>query len=233
MIAALRRPQVGFLLVLIFFQQLAFGGFEQLLSLFTLNRLGMNATSNSALFVYIGIIVVMVQGYFVGKWSRKFGDRWLILMGFVVLGVGLIMSAVTFKIPVPWYSKEAVAIELTGEVQQPGETPPVKDIQIDLPDDENTGWLGLAWFLVAMIPVAIGGGVLHPSINSSLTKRVSDDDVGGTLGISASFVSGANAIAPLAMGAVFQWVGAGAPFMIGGVIMLILWLVARNSLEKG
>jgi len=232
MIAALRRPQVGFLLVLIFFQQLAFGGFEQLLSLFTLNRLGMNATSNSALFVYIGIIVVMVQGYFVGKWSRKFGDRWLILMGLVVLGVGLIMSATTFKIPVPWYSKDEIAAELTGDVGQPGETPPVQDIQIELPDDDNTGWLGLVWFMVAMIPIAIGGGVLHPSINSSLTKRVSDDDVGGTLGISASFVSGANAIAPLAMGAVFQWVGAGAPFMIGGVIMLILWLVARKSLAE-
>ncbi len=95
-----------------FFQQFAFGGFEQLLSLFTLNRLGMNASSNSALFVYIGVIVVMVQGYFVGKWSRKFGDRWLILMGLIVLGIGLAMSAVTPKIPVPWYSQEAVTEEL-------------------------------------------------------------------------------------------------------------------------
>ncbi|MFC1996657.1 MFS transporter, partial [Chloroflexota bacterium] len=233
MLAALRRPEVGFLLVLMFFQQLAFGGFEQLLSLFTLNRLGMNASSNSALFVYIGIIVVLVQGYFVGKWSRKFGDRWLVLMGLVVLGIGLIMASRTHKIPVPWYSKEAVTIELTGDVILPGETPPVQDIQIELPDDDNTGWMGLAWFMVAMIPVAIGGGVLHPSINSSLTKRVDTDDVGGTLGISSSFVSAANAISPLVMGAVFQWVGAGAPFMIGGVIILILWVFARRYLSEG
>ena len=232
MVAALRRPEVGFLLVLIFFQQFAFGGFEQLLSLFTLNRLGMNASSNSALFVYIGIIVVMVQGYFVGKWSRKFGDRWLILMGLAVLGVGLVMSAVTFKIPVPWYSKESVALELSGGVAQPNKTPPVQDIQIELPDDDNTGWQGLVWLMAAMIPVAIGGGVLQPSINSSLTKRVSEDDVGGTLGISASFVSGANALSPLVMGAIFQWVGAGAPFMIGGVMMIILWIVARYSLAE-
>jgi len=228
--AALRRPTVGFLLVLMFFQQFAFGGFEQLLSLFTLNRLGMNASSNSALFVYVGIIVVMVQGYFVGKWSRKFGDRWLILMGLIVLGVGMILSAVTPSIPVPWYSQQSVATELTGDVAQPGETPPVQDIQIDLPDDSQTGWLGIVWLLVAMIPAAIGGGVLQPSINSSLTKRVEPDEVGGTLGISASFLSGANAITPLVMGAIFEWVGAGAPFLIGGVILLILWLVARNSL---
>lgn len=231
MLAALRRPAVGFLLVLMFFQQFAFGGFEQLLSLFTLNRLGMNASSNSALFVYVGIIVVMVQGYFVGKWSRKFGDRWLILMGLIVLGAGLILSAVTPAVPVPWYSQQAVVAELTGDSAQPGETPPVQDIQIELPDDANTGWVGLAWLLVAMIPAAIGGGVLQPSINSTLTKQVEADEVGGTLGISASFLSGANALTPLVMGAIFQWVGAGAPFFIGGLILLVLWFFARRSLD--
>jgi DHA1 family tetracycline resistance protein-like MFS transporter len=232
MMKALRRPAVGFLLILMFFQQFAFGGFEQLLSLFTLNRLGMNASSNSALFVYIGIIVVMVQGYFVGKWSRKFGDRWLILMGLVVLGIGLILSAVTPTVPVPWYSQDAIREELTADVAQPAETPPVQDIQIELPDDGKNGWLGLVWLVLAMVPASIGGGVLQPSINSSLTKYVAAEDVGGTLGISASFFSGANAITPLVMGAIFQWVGASAPFLIGGVILLVLWLVARRSLPS-
>lgn len=230
MLKALRRPTVGFLLVLMFFQQFAFGGFEQLLSLFTLNRLGMNASSNSALFVYIGVIVVMVQGYFVGKWSRKFGDRWLIITGLVILGVGLLLTAVTPQVPVPWYSQDAITQELSGGVHQPGETPPVEDIQIDLPDDNNTGWLGLIWILVAMIPASIGGGVLQPSINSRLTKQVSPAEIGGMLGISASFMSGANAITPLIMGAIFQWVGASAPFIIGGLILLLLWVFARRSL---
>jgi len=39
MLRALRTPQVGFLLALMFAQQIAFGGFQQLLSLFTLSRL--------------------------------------------------------------------------------------------------------------------------------------------------------------------------------------------------
>lgn len=39
---ALNRPLIGFLLILMFTQQIAFGGFEQMLSLFTLNRLGLN-----------------------------------------------------------------------------------------------------------------------------------------------------------------------------------------------
>ena len=40
MLRAVRHPSVGFLLLLIFAQQIAFGGFEQLLALFTLNRWG-------------------------------------------------------------------------------------------------------------------------------------------------------------------------------------------------
>ena len=190
----------------------------------------MNASSNSALFVYVGIIVVMVQGYFVGKWSRKFGDRWLILMGLLVLGTGLLLTAVTPHVPVPWYSQQEITAELTGDTAHPGETPPVQDIQIGLPDDSNNGLLGLAWLLVAMIPAAIGGGVLQPSINSQLTKQVTAAEIGGMLGISAAFLSGANALTPLVMGAIFEWVGAGAPFIIGGLILLVLWLFARRSL---
>ncbi|PKN89750.1 MAG: MFS transporter, partial [Chloroflexi bacterium HGW-Chloroflexi-7] len=61
--ATLKKPMVGFLLVMIFVYQIAFGGFQQLLSLFTLNRLGLNASGNSIIFVWVGILVVSVQGY--------------------------------------------------------------------------------------------------------------------------------------------------------------------------
>ncbi|MBL8046792.1 MAG: MFS transporter, partial [Anaerolineales bacterium] len=47
---ALAHPQVGLLLILIFAQQIAFGGYEQLFSLFTLNRLGLNASGNGVIF---------------------------------------------------------------------------------------------------------------------------------------------------------------------------------------
>ena len=172
----------------------------------------------------------MVQGYFVGRWSRKFGDRWLIVMGLVVLGIGLLLTAFTPRVPVPWYSQSAITEELSGEAGQPGETPPVDDIQVELPDDSETGWVGLIWIVIAMIPAAIGGGVLQPSINSMITKQVLPIEIGGILGISASFLSGANAITPLVMGAIFQWVGASAPFFVGGVLLLVLWFVANRTL---
>ena len=224
MLKALRRPQIGFLLGLIFFQQFAFGGFEQLLALFTLERLGMNASSNAALFVFAGLIIVAVQGGMVGRWSRRFGDRWLVLMGLSVCGLGLMLAAVTPRQPVPWYSQTELTAELNND--------PTQAIQINLPEDDHNSWLGLLWLMVAIIPTAIGGGVLHPAINSLITRQVEAEDVGGTLGMSAAFLSAANAITPIALGAVFQFIGSTAPFLIGGVILWLLWLLARGQVGK-
>jgi DHA1 family tetracycline resistance protein-like MFS transporter len=52
---ALGRPAIGFLLIIMFFYQIAFGGYEQLFSLFTLTRLGMDARDTSGLFVLAGL----------------------------------------------------------------------------------------------------------------------------------------------------------------------------------
>ncbi len=230
MFETLKRPLVGYLLVLMFFQQVAFGGFEQLLSLFSLNRLGLDASGNAILFVFVGILVVLVQGYFIGRWSRKFGDSWLIKMGLIVLAFGLIISSLTPAIPVPWYNRATTEQSMTQTRVLPGETPPTHSLKISLPDESSKGYLGLIWLLASMIPAAIGGGVLQPSINSMITKSVNPDEIGGILGISAALLSGANAIAPVAGGAIFQGFGPVYPFLIGGLILAFLWFWSRKKL---
>ena len=79
---------------------------------------------------------------------------------------------------------------------------------------QATGIASLAWLLVAMVPAAIGGGILQPSINSLITKQVTPTERGGILGISAAFLSAANAIAPLLGGILYQWGGASTPFWV-------------------
>jgi DHA1 family tetracycline resistance protein-like MFS transporter len=234
MYKALRNPAVGILLALIFAQQIAFGGFEQLLSLFTLNRLGLNASGNAVIFVFVGVIVVAVQGGFIGPWSRKLGDRRLIYLGLASLAVGLTLVAVTPQRPVPWYSKAALTQELAASGDfRTHENPTTRNLQISLPDDNHNGWQGLGWILLAMVPASIGGGVLQPSINSLITKRVKKDEVGGILGISASFLSGANAVAPLLGGAIFQALGATWPFLFGGLLMGALWVSSLLMIKPG
>ncbi len=234
MITAVTHPTVGILLVLMFAQQLAFGGFEQLLALFTLSNLGFNASGNTIIFVYVGVIVVMVQGYFIGKWSRRFGDRRLMYGGLALLSVGLLLISITPRQPTPTYSQAALEEELNSSGRDmTGETPPTENISVDLPPDDNNGWLGIIWMLVAMIPLSIGGGILRPAINSLITKRVEHQEVGGMLGISTSFSSAANAIAPIIFGIMFQAIGPRAPFMTGGILMGILLLIALRAIKPG
>jgi hypothetical protein len=42
----------------------------------------------------------------------------------------------------------------------------------------------------------------------------------------------ANAIAPLFYGLLFQWLGAPVPFLVGGLILVVLWMVASRAIPK-
>lgn len=234
LLKALAHPEVGLLLILMFAQQVAFGGFEQLFSLFSLSRLGLNASGNAIIFVFVGIIVVAVQGGFIGPWSRRFGDRKLIYAGLALLTVGLVLTALTPRQPMPSYSKAALEAQLAASGSfRTHENPTTRDIAIDLPPDDHKGWLGMLVALIAMIPTSIGGGMLQPSINSLITKRVEPGEVGGMLGISAALLSGANAVAPLLGGMIFQFVGTSAPFLAGALLLALLLVFALRRIQPG
>ena len=231
---ALSHPAVGLLLLLLFVQQIAFGGFEQILSLFTLNRLGMNASANSILFVFIGIIVVAVQGGLIGKWSRKWGDRKLVYLGLATLSLGMALTALTPAQTLPGYSKAQLTAELmTNGNSRTRETPATGSLPVAIPDDGNSGVGGLLWLLVAMIPASIGGGVLQPAINSLITKRIEPGEIGGTLGISAALLSGANVFAPLIGGGLFQVGGSSLPFWVWAIILALLLFAVYKLIKPG
>lgn len=226
---ALNRPSIGFLLIVMFFYQIAFGGYEQLFSLFTLTQLGMDARDTTGLFVLAGIFIIVIQGGFIGRWSKQKGDRWLVVLGIASLAIGLIGTALTPRVAIPWYDHTRVLERLAGEGAV---SVPLQSIQIQLPDQAARGWQGIVWLLVVSLPAALGGAVLHPAVNSLITKSSDPGDVGGMLGISAAFYSAANAIAPIFYGLLFQWLGAPVPFLAGGLILLLLWFLVPRFLPK-
>ena len=87
--------------------------------------------------------------------------------------------------------------------------------------------------LVVLLPVSISGGVLRPTINSLITKRVAPEEVGGLLGISAAFSSAANAVTPLFGGALFQLFNETTPFLTWGSLIFLLFWVALRYLRAG
>jgi MFS family permease len=174
------------------------------------------------------VFIIIVQGGLIGRWSRQKGERWLVILGVSTLAIGLIGTALTPRIPVPWYDRDKVLQGLAGQ----NNVAAIQSIKVTPPQETNKGWAGIVWLLVASFPAALGGGVLHPAINSLITKSSEKSDVGGMLGISSGMYSAANAIAPLFYGSLFQWLGAPVPFFVGGAILLILWLVAPRYIVK-
>ena len=88
------------------------------------------------------------------------------------------------------------------------------------------GWAitpNLPVLLVVMLPLSLGGGMLNTVINSAITKAVTREEIGGTLGISTSLESVSRVIAPSAGGFLLQNLGAWAPGVVSAALML--WAV--------
>ncbi len=214
----LRNPNVNILLIIMFAQQVIFFGFESLLGLFTLSRLGLLGQGNTIIFLVVGITLVIVQGGLIGPWSRKYGERRLIFAALAAIAAGLVMLALTPEQPHPFYVQRNAAYDLAGEETSSTEAI-LGDIRVELPSEENRGIGGVAWAIVAIIPLSVGAALLRPSLNSLMTKRVAKGEYGSILGVSSSFTSAANAISPLIGGLLFQRFGSTMPFLLGGVLM--------------
>jgi MFS family permease len=221
----LRVKGIGILLFLLFAEQLIFFGFENLMGVFTLSRLGLLGQGTSLLFLIVGIILVTVQVRYIGKWSRKYGEKRLISVALGLLAIGLLLVATTPEQPHPFYVRARAQYDIQSQALSSTEAV-IGDLNVQLPAEGNNGVGGIIWFVVALIPISVGASLIRPNTNSLMTKAVSPNDYGSVLGVSASVASGANALAPILCGWVFQQYGANAPFLLGGIAMGMLALLS-------
>ena len=94
------------------------------------------------------------------------------------------------------------------------------------------GWAitpSLPVLLVVMLPLSLGGGTLNTILNSAITKAVAREEIGGTLGISASLESVTRVVSPSVGGFLLGTVGAWAPGTVSATLMLwTVWFAYRN-----
>ncbi|MFQ3536508.1 MAG: MFS transporter [Aggregatilineales bacterium] len=224
----LRNERLRMLLMLMFAQQLVFYGFESLLGVFTLTRLGLLAQGNAFIFVWVGVLLIGVQLGYIGRWTRKYGEIRLLRGALALLAVGLILTALTPQQPHPLYNQREAQLYLLS--QRPSGTEAViGSLGITLPSNEGRGIGGLLWLMGALVPLSIGAALIRPAINSLLTRRAAEGAYGGVLGASAASVSAADALAPLLFGGLFQAAGGTLPFLLGGTVMMALWLFSHRE----
>lgn len=217
----LKRPQMGLLMLLMFAQQVVFYGFESLLGLFTLNRLGLLGQGNSLIFIFVGIVLVYGQTRLIGKWKKKYGEQRLSQIALALLAGGLLLLALTPAQPHPFYIK--VAAEREVKTLAPSSTEAmIGEFSVQLPEDSNRGIGGILWLLGALVPLSIGAGLIRPSLNTLITQRATRAEYGAVLGLSAALVTLANAVAPVLEGLIYQQYGMTAPFLLGAVAIMVL-----------
>jgi DHA1 family tetracycline resistance protein-like MFS transporter len=83
--------------------------------------------------------------------------------------------------------------------------------------------------LLVMAPLAASGGILNTIINSALSKSVHPEEVGGTLGLSASLESLTRVIAPSLGGFLLGSIGAWAP---GAFVALVMTWVSSFAWRR-
>jgi DHA1 family tetracycline resistance protein-like MFS transporter len=89
------------------------------------------------------------------------------------------------------------------------------------------------WFLVVLIlPLAVAGGVSNTIIQSTTTKSVTKQEVGGILGITTSLDAVTRIIAPIAGGYLLQHLGVWAPGVFSAILMVWTIVLAYKRIIR-
>lgn len=88
---AWRNAPVRGLFLLFFLVTFSFSMMETSFALFCQARFGLGVSETAWFFVFIGVVLVVVQGTLVGRLVRRFGERRLILIGILLMAAGLLL----------------------------------------------------------------------------------------------------------------------------------------------
>jgi DHA1 family tetracycline resistance protein-like MFS transporter len=174
----LHRPRFGTLLRTRFFYMMAFTLFTANFALYAQYRLGLTDRATSYILTYIGLLVVLVQGFAIGRLTARFRETRLIFGAVTLMAFMLLAWAFVPNVPL---------------------------------------------LLVVLAPLALSSGVLNTVVNSSITKSVYHEEVGGALGLSSSLDSLTRVIVPAIGGFLLEQLGPPALGLFGALILA--WVV--------
>lgn len=173
----LTRPDLLSIMLTMFLTTFAFAEFESTLSRLT-RVMGLGDASNYYVFAYLGVALLICQGFLVRRWLPRWGEYKMAMTGAVLM---------------------MVSLPLIG----------------------FAGNNGVLWQLLTVLPlVVMGFAALNPSLQSSLSLRVRDDEQGEILGFGQSASALARVFGPLCGNSLFG-INHAYPYFTGGALMVI------------
>ena len=98
--AALKRPYVGTLLVTRFIFGISFSIFESIFSLYALRKFNLSAEQTGLVLTYVGVLTVIVQGGLMGRITKRFSEKGLIISSIAIMAIALVGWGLAPTLPI-------------------------------------------------------------------------------------------------------------------------------------
>lgn len=157
----LRSGGVRELLLFFFLTSLSMALMEVMLFILVKDRFGWDFLTATKGFACVGLVMVLVQGYFIRKWIPRYGDWKVLMVGGALMAVGFMGISFSFTIPVLAFVMTALAIG-NGCVR-----PPVMGLASGATSPEEQGMV-----MGVMQSMAALGRILGPPLGGFLYDMI-------------------------------------------------------------
>ena len=91
---ALKKPLFGSTFLILFMVTLAFSTIPVIVPLLSIEYFNFGPFELSFVFVYIGLIQIVMQGFLINRLSKRFGEQKLIILGPIVMALGIFIMPI-------------------------------------------------------------------------------------------------------------------------------------------
>ncbi len=157
LINALERPLIGSILVILFIITLAFSAIPVIAPLLGKAFFGFEEMEMSYVFVYIGVVQIVLQGFLIGRLAKKFGEEKLTVFGSLSMMLGIFTMPLIPHIMIFLASITMIAVGIgTMNTAVPG------FVSKRTPENEQGGMMGVTQSVssIARVPGPLIGGVV-------------------------------------------------------------------------
>ena len=106
---SLRKPLLGPTLLILFFVTLAFSTIPVIVPLLSIDFFNFNSLELSYVFIYIGLIQIVMQGFLINPLSKRFGEEKLIALGPVLMAAGTLLMPIFQNVPIFFLANAVLA----------------------------------------------------------------------------------------------------------------------------
>jgi MFS family permease len=181
---ALSTPALAPVVLTFFLATLGFASFEVTLALFNQDALGLPKEKNLYVFAYVGMVLMLTQGFLYRRLARRLSEATFMTLGIVLMAVGVFSLG-----GVSWLASERLreATELGLVASSPAAQSAA----------EAGFTLLLTWTLISLTAAVVGFAFLTPSAQALISRRTDASRQGEILGVNQSAAALARILGPI------------------------------------